>query len=233
MAGFRRTALPLLAVLASAALSGCTTSGSLYHGAAAYDLIGVPKEGQDAKDYRIGRLDVLRVSVLYEPDLSNPSVRVDQNGQIDLPLAGPLQAAGKTTSELAAEIAVRLGTRYLRTPEVTVSVESSSTQKVIVEGDVNTPGVYDITGSASLLEALARAQSPSRVASLHDVVVFREVQGRRVGAVFDVTRIRAGLDPDPRIMGGDIVVVGVSYAKAAYRDVLQALPAITAYLAAQ
>lgn len=218
------------ALLAIVALCGCASSPDLRRGPEAYDLMQSAATAQSIRDdYKIGPLDVLRVTVLYEPDLSSAALRVDQKGQISLPLLGPLEVAGKTTTQLSSEITGGLGARYLRNPQVTVTVESSSSQKVVVEGDVNAPGVYDITGSASLLEALARAQSPNRVASLKDVVVFRNLGGRRVGAVFDVTRIRAGLDPDPRIVGGDVVVVGFSYAKGAYRDMLVALPGIAAF----
>jgi polysaccharide export outer membrane protein len=229
MAVFCHSRLALAAALVCVSVSGCATSPDLYRGGAAYDLMQTTAKTVEQTEYHINPLDILRVNVLYEADLSDPAVHVGQNGEITLPLAGSMQAAGKTTTELAAEISTRLGAQYLRHPSVTVAVETSSTQKVVVEGDVAMPGAYDVSGSAGLLEALARAQSPTRVASLHEVVVFRQVDGKRVGAVFDATRIRAGLDPDPHILGGDVVVVGFSYVKGAYRDMIEALPSIAAF----
>jgi polysaccharide export outer membrane protein len=68
------------------------------------------------------------------------------------------------------------------------------------------------------------AQSPTRIARLDETVIFRTVNGQRMAARFDLKRIRAGLDPDPQILGGDVVVVGFSSAKSIYRDILSAAP---------
>jgi len=163
---------------------------------------------------------VLSVNVFREPELTLKDLQVDAGGTLLFPLVGSLAAKGKTSAELATEIAQRLGERYLRDPQVTVVVTASTSQRVTVEGNVNEPGVYEIGGNATLLEALARAKSTTRVAALGEVVVFRIVDGKRLGAVFDVRQIRAGLAADPRILGGDIVVVGFSEVKGAFRDFL-------------
>lgn len=86
------------------------------------------------------------------------------------------------------------------------------------------PGVYKIERSATLLSAIARAESPTRVARLSDVVVFRNVDGKRMAARFDLEQVRSGRAPDPQIFGGDVVVVGFSRGKAGWRDLLQAAP---------
>ncbi len=55
-------------------------------------------------------------------------------------------------------------------------------------------------------------------------MVFRTLNGQRMGAVFDLRRIRTGSAPDPQIVDGDVVVVGFSQLKGAYRDFLAATP---------
>ena len=127
------------------------------------------------------------------------------------------------------EIGRRLDEKYVRAPQVTVAVTASMTQRVTVEGSVNAPGVYDIAPNATLLGALARAQSPTVNAKLNQVTVFRMVDGQREGALFDVRRIRAGLDPDPRILGGDTVVVGFNQLRGALRDFLGAAPLLALF----
>jgi polysaccharide export outer membrane protein len=42
--------------------------------------------------------------------------------------------------------------------------------------------------------------------------------------VFDVNKIRAGEMPDPELLGGDVVVVGFSGIKGAFRDFLKSAP---------
>ena len=230
MAQNHRIAVWVSALVGMTAAGGCASSPSLYRAAEAYRTMHIASDPIAQPEYHIGPLDVLKVSVLYEPDLSNSAVRVDASGNVSIPLVGDLKAADKTSLQLSDEIARRLGTQYLRDPHVSVTIETSNRQKVTVEGDVNAPGVYEISGSASLLEALARAQSPNRVASLKEVAVFRMIDGHRVGAVFDVNRIRAGRDSDPLILGGDIVVVGLSHAQAAYRDLLQFGPGFAPFV---
>ena len=93
-----------------------------------------------------------------------------------------------------------------------------------VEGNVVEPGVFEIPGSSTLLQAIARARSPTRVAQLDEVMIFRQINGKRVGARFDLTEIRTGRAPDPEILGGDVVVVGFDSLKGAFRDFLTTAP---------
>jgi polysaccharide export outer membrane protein len=50
-----------------------------------------------------------------------------------------------------------------------------------------------------------------------------------MGAIFDLRRIRRGFEPDPLILGGDIVVVGTSELKGAFRDFLGAAPVLAVF----
>lgn len=215
-----------LLLLASGACTG--PRPMLPAGSAAYGVIPAPT-GDAVADYRIAALDELNVTVFREADLTLEKQRVDAGGNLLLPLIGSVRAGGKTTDQLAAEIARRLDARFVRNPQVTVTVVSSQAQRVTVEGSVNAPGVYEIAGNATLLEALARAQSPTNVAKLNEVIVFRTVAGQRMGAVFDLRRIRAGLDADPRILGGDTVVVGYSQLRGTFRDFLSAAPLLAIF----
>ncbi|MFV0624153.1 polysaccharide biosynthesis/export family protein [Sphingomonas sp. ac-8] len=219
-----------VSALALLALAACQSPrAGLPHGADAYGVIPPPAAGTARNEYRIGPLDVLAVTVFQEPDLTQAGVQVDAAGNLLMPLIGTIHAGGKTAHQLSAEIAGELGKRYLVDPQVTVAVTTAVSQQVTVEGNVTLPGVYDITGAPTLLEALARARSPTRVARLQEVVVFRTVDGRRAGAVFDVAAIRNGRAPDPELLGGDVVVVGFDAVKGAFRDFLTTAPLVSAF----
>ena len=112
----------------------------------------------------------------------------------------------------------------MRNPRVTVALVGSVAQLVTVEGQVQAPGVYPLGRNETLLTSLARAGSPTQLAALDQVVVFRTLNGQRMGAVFDLRKIRTGSAPDPQIVDGDVVVVGFSQLKGAYRDFLAATP---------
>lgn len=179
-----------------------------------------------AAEYRIGPLDTIAVTVFGEPDLSVKDLSVDASGNILLPLVGTTAVAGRTAAEVGADLRARLDRRYLVDPNVSVVVQQSARQRVTVEGAVTDPGIYDIKGATSLLDALALAKGPLRTARLDEVLVYRYVDGARTGAIFDLNRIRRGAARDPALLGGDTVVVGSSAIKAAWRDALTAAPLI-------
>lgn len=221
--------LNVIAAVLLMLLAACTTVRSeLPRGEAAYTVFTPASAENVQRDYRLGPLDVVSIVVFQEPELSFQNLQIDASGNLLYPLVGSVRAQGKTASELSAEMASRLG-RFLVDPQVTVSVASSVSQRVTVEGAVTQPGVYDVKGSSSLLEALALARSPTRVAKLNEIVVFRNINGERHGAVFDLKRIRAGIDPDPEILGGDVVVVGFSFVQEAWRDILTAAPILNVF----
>lgn len=177
----------------------------------------------------IGVGDKLNVQVFQVPDLSLKDLIVDASGNIEMPLIGTVRSAGLTPGELSADIAARLAARYLRNPEVTVTVAEAASQKITVDGAVTKPGVYEIRGSTSLLQAVAMAEGPSRVADLTKVAVFRTIDGQRAVALFDLTAIRQGRSPDPAIFGDDIVVVDTSRLSSGMREVLAALPGLAIF----
>jgi polysaccharide biosynthesis/export protein len=222
----------LMLALAGVALAGCQRtlqSEGLPSGQAAYEVAPSADLAAKPQAYRIGPGDTISVSVFQEPDLSNDKLQVDDVGRVQLPLAGDILAAGLTAPELSVVISERLGRDYLRYPKVVVSVVTSREQTVAVEGEVKMPGVYKISPSDTLLSAIARAQSPTNVARLDEVIVFRTVNGRRMGARFDLRQIRAGQAADPQILGGDVIVVGYSSLKGVYRDILQAAPLLNIF----
>jgi polysaccharide export outer membrane protein len=214
---------------ASLSLAGCAAKDVLPRGQQAYALMPAPSPTAPTNEYRIGPLDQINVTVFQEPDLSLRDAQVNAAGLLSVPLIGTVQAAGRTPEELSKDISGQLGTRYLVHPQVSIVVTSSVSQKVTVEGNVNQPGVFDIQGQTTLLKALALARSPTRVAAVDEVVIFRTVNGQRMGALFDVNAIRRGRSPDPQILGNDIVVVGFSTLKGVYRDFITAVPAFAVF----
>jgi polysaccharide export outer membrane protein len=73
-----------------------------------------------------------------------------------LPLVGKLKAAGLSVSQFETELTKRLG-KYVREPQVSVTVSEYKSQPVSVLGAVNTPGIYNITGPTTLEQVLSRA----------------------------------------------------------------------------
>jgi polysaccharide export outer membrane protein len=166
----------------------------------------------------------LSIRVFQEPDLSFERLQVDAGGNINFPLVGTIHAAGKDPLALSEELEHSLSTRFIRAPQVVVGVAEAVGQRFVVEGSVIEPGTFQIAGRATLLESIARARGLTRVAQNDKVAIFREIDGQRSGALFNLNDIREGRAPDPEILGGDTVVVGFSAIKGAYRDFLATAP---------
>ena len=211
-------------ILAACAGGGAAPTTTLSDWSAAGGSITQP-----AMEYRIGALDKLNVTVFQVSDLTLRDVQVDAVGNLQLPLIGTVMAKGKTTAELTELVRSRLAADYLRNPQVTVVVSQAASQKVTVDGAVTQPGVYQMTGNTSLIQAVAMARGPSRTAELTRVAVFRNVEGQRMVAMFDLRAIRRGQAEDPQILGDDVVVVDSSVMSSTIANVLGALPALAIF----
>lgn len=227
-AGHRIAALLLLAL--TLALTGCA-SGSGVRNAVSGASLPPPdtttESGayQGGSDYRIGAQDLLEISVFGVEDL-NKTVRVNSNGQISLPLVGGVMAGGKTIPELEKEIAARLTEGYLQNPQVSVFVTEFTSQRITLGGSVTKPGIYPITGKTTLLQAIAMAEGLDELADLSGVVLFRQVDGERMAAVYNLNEVHAGRMDDPQVYGDDIVVVEQSGSKTTFRRIIESIPVL-------
>ena len=223
-----------LLVLTAAIVSSCASQDRDSMGMTAATTIDpayleARASGVESESYQIGATDLLKVSVFQVPDLSFDELRVDASGNIQMPLIGTVHAAGLTPHELSESIRGQLAERYLRNPQVSVSIAESASQKVTLDGDVTKPGVYEMRGRTTLVQAIAMAEGPTRTADLTSVAVFRVIDGQRMVALYDLRAIRNGVMEDPVILGDDIVVVDRSRLNAALREVLAAVPALAIF----
>jgi polysaccharide export outer membrane protein len=232
MSPFRRVFLLLVAAVAFAMLAACGSAPirnpNLVQGQAlqAPDTTTASGAYEGGTDYRIGAQDLLEISVFGIDQLSS-TVRVNSNGQISLPLIGGVLAGGKTIPELETEIGNKLKNGYVQDPQVTVFVKEFTSQRVTLEGALNKPGIYPLTGKTTLLQAIAMAQGVDEDrADLKGVLIFRQIDGKRAGAVFDLAQVRTGVMPDPQVYGDDVIVVEQSGSKSAFRRFIQSVPAI-------
>ncbi len=112
---------------------------------------------KDFADLRIAAGDLLSVKVYDTPEMTD-SYRVDQAGNITLPLCGKVNVQGLSLSDAAARIesALKDG-QYLTNPQVTVDVEQYAGQYVTVLGEVANPGRVPLIAPTTLGEVLAQA----------------------------------------------------------------------------
>ncbi len=218
-----------LAILLGLTLTACGGRG----GDIAYDPPGFG--APDPLENKLPQLppvlapgDVLTIKV-YRVDSLTGDQAIDPAGRIKLPLIGTLQAAGKTTDQLGAEIARGLGERYLQSPDVQVLLKTPMLRTVTVDGSVAQPGLYPLATQTTLIQTIAMARGTSEGANPRRIVVFRTIQGQRMAASFDLESIREGKMADPPIYPDDIVVVDGSSLTATWKLVLQSLPIVALF----
>ncbi len=129
----------------------------------------------ETSPYLIGPSDVLDIYVWKEPELTR-EVIVMPDGRITYPLIGQLMAQGMTVAELRDRITEKLNT-YVTTPEVTVIVKQTLSQRIYVIGKVNGPGPYSLEPNMTVLQALAAAGGFAEWADEKNVLIVRR-EGR-------------------------------------------------------
>jgi polysaccharide export outer membrane protein len=173
---------------------------------------------QAGGEYRIGPLDKLEIEVSQVKELSK-AVQVDASGKILLPLVGQIQAAGRTAAQLSDDIAAALKTKYMKDPQVVVAVKEAQGEKITVDGAVGQPGMYDLAGPTTLMQAVSMAKGADpHFANVHRVAIFRTINGERRSAIYDLAQIRSGQAEDPPVYGSDIVVVDTSGSKSFFAN---------------
>lgn len=176
----------------------------------------------------VGPYDKLIIDVYGMKDLSARPITVDAGGHISFPLTGSFNVSGMTAGEIENELERRLQAAYVRDPQVSVNLEEINSQIVTVDGQVTRPGLYPVLDRMTLMQAVARAEGLTEFAKQDDVVIFRNVQGQRYVALYNIGAIRRGYYEDPQIFAGDVVVVGESRGRRLFRDILAAVPLLTA-----
>ena len=222
-----RTSRPiemLLASLVLAVLGGCADKrgGPIPYNVGTFGAPDAPTVVPLEQGYRIAPLDTLSVKIFKMPDLSG-DYEVDLTGQIALPLIGSLRAVDLTTVELDERLTAKLGEKYLQNPDVSVGVKSSTRRNVTVDGAVSKVGTFSVNGPMTLIQAVAQAGGPTTDANPRRVAIFRQINGQRQAAAFDLTSIRRGEAPDPPVFAGDIIIVDGSSIKALQKQVLGTL----------
>lgn len=108
-------------------------------------------------DYVVGPGDVLSISVLREPELTN-KFPIAADGTLDFPWIGRISAGGRTIRSIEEEISKRLldGKFLVTPPEIRIQIQEFRSQFVYVQGEVQAQGMHSLTGVTTLQEMLGK-----------------------------------------------------------------------------
>ncbi len=186
-----------------------------WRGLAAAFLLGVipalaAAQGGSA-DYVLQPQDLLRVQVFQEEDINRlGEVSVSQEHTIALPLINTVDVKGKTVRQVEALIRELYSKGYLVNPQVQVIVLKYAERSVSVMGAVNNAGRVLFPGerALTLLEAIANAGGPSRLANMKKVTLTRRrANGESDAQEINAEELRTRGGKDIPLEKGDVIFV--------------------------
>jgi len=144
----KTSAIGLLAFFCAVRAAGQATAGA--------DQAKINCDNKVRSTYLLGPDDQLEISGPELTESANKPARIDSEGNVQVPLLGRVHVAGMTVQETEQKLNKDLS-KYIRDPQVVVSVSEIRSQPVSVLGAVNTPGVHQVQGHKTLLEMLSLA----------------------------------------------------------------------------
>lgn len=179
----------------------------------------------------LGPLDTITIETFGVSDLTR-TVVVDGGGLMSFPLVGVIDVNGMTARELSAKIEQGLRGKYVRNPDVTVTIKEQVSQFVTIDGSVQKPGQFPVTNNSTLMRSMALSGGLSDLADSENVVVLRTVGQKRMAGLYNLGAIRAGAYPDPAIYPNDTIIVGESGSRRFFRNAIAVAPLLVAPLIA-
>jgi polysaccharide biosynthesis/export protein len=161
-----------------------------------------------APPLKIGSGDLLEVTMFENPDLSG-RFRVDERGDITVPLIGSVHVAGDTAEEAAAIIQKRFVDAQILQPaesHATVFIAEYATQGITVSGEVKSPGVYPALGVRMLNDVISAAGGVTQLAASKVVITHKSDPGNPATVEYVPEALKPVI-PEVQIFPGDTVVV--------------------------
>jgi polysaccharide biosynthesis/export protein len=121
--------------------------------------------------------DKINIKVYGEDSLTGEYM-VDEDGNINVPLAGSIKAGGTTKSVLQKKIADSLIAKgFQQKPYVTVEV--AALRPFFINGEIGSPGAYPYAPGLDVFQAVAMAGGFTPRASTSKIIVTRTKQGKK------------------------------------------------------
>jgi polysaccharide export outer membrane protein len=177
-------------------------------------LLAAPLAYAQSAGYRIQPGDQLAITVLEDETL-NRTALVLPDGRISVPLAGSVQASGRSVDAVESAIADRLASNFAVRPSVFVSVvaisDTGETFPIYVVGQVGAPGQLEVEAGTTLLQAVALAGGLERFAATKRIQLRRTdpATGQERLYLFNYNAVERGgaIQSMITMREGDVIVV--------------------------
>jgi polysaccharide export outer membrane protein len=177
---------------------------------------------RSAEQHLLGPFDKVIIDVQAFEELRAREIQIDASGRFALPWIGAVDAAGLSIAELENVLVERLRAAHLRNPQVAINLGEANSRMFTVEGQVKNPGLHPVRGRMTLMQGVAMAGGTTDFANSELVIIFRDVGNQRMAAVYDINRVRLGMDRDPEIYPNDIIMIDDNKARRLFGQIIQA-----------
>jgi|GEM_PF-2279993 len=185
-----------------------TTAPILQSDATVSNAKVMPPIGGESATYTLGKGDIVEITVRNNPEFSGKFV-VGPDGNIQYTFMGDIKAEGLTKTALRDKITQQLE-KFIKIPEVDVTMDAYLSKFVYILGEVGRPGKYPMQGDTVMLrDLLAGAGLPTREAALRRVIVVKpDVKTPSYRKVDIYTLLYKGVLKDDLVLQpGEVVVV--------------------------
>jgi len=178
---------------------------------AAVACASAPRRSTDAvkltsAEDQVGIDDTFDVRVYGEAELTG-TFRVATDGTIDYPLAGRINVTGLRTGEIQELLVAKLKDKYLKDPQIVVTIKDRNSKKIAVLGQVARPGQVGYYPNMTIVDAIASAGGFTGIAAKNSVNLRREVAGKIETRTYPVADISEGRSQNVMVLPGDVLVV--------------------------
>jgi polysaccharide biosynthesis/export protein len=150
--------------------------------------------------------DVIKLEFPGAPELSQ-SQRIRPDGRITLPILGEVTAAGVTFVAFQKDLESKYNSQ-LKNSEVLITLDSSSTRTITVDGSVRNAGSIPIEHPLTAFEAIMMAGGFTEDADMRKVQIIRLVNGQDRSVFVDLrAAMRGNPAPALKVQAGDIIYV--------------------------
>ena len=167
---------------------------------------------EDEGEYRVKPFDDLSIKVYREEELSGV-YKVQRGGFIDMPLIRKVPVEGLSVYEIEDKVTALLAKDFLTDPQIMITVKEYHSEKVVVLGQINKPGTYELSTEepVTLLRAISMSGGFTNIASKNNIKVIRMQNGKKTIMKINSNEIIDGKKKDFILKPGDMIVVPESF----------------------
>jgi polysaccharide biosynthesis/export protein len=158
--------------------------------------------------YTLRSGDVLELQYRYTPEF-NQTVTVLPDGYVNLNLVGDVRVTDLTV-EQAHDLIVQKASERLKEPELNLILKQFQQPYVVVAGEVNKPGRFDLRENTTAMQAVLMSGGFLPSAQTGQVLVFRKINGDTAEIkTLDLGKLRktSDLEHDMMLEPGDMIFV--------------------------